>query len=142
MDRFTAFEGNVTAEPEVKTFDDGNTTVRFRLLNNPQYLDRNTGETVRATPVGMTCSTRGHMARKIAQHAHKGDRLLVWGSLKAREYTDKSTGQTRTIEYLDVEAAGDSFRFRQDTTAAQPAAAQQDAPVEDWPETAQPGSGA
>lgn len=134
MDRFTAFEGNLAADPELKTFDDGNASVRFRLINNPSRTDRRTGEVVKETPVGMSCVARDPLARNIAAGAEKGDRLLVWGILKAREYTDNE-GKRRTVDYLAVEAAGDSLRFRksEDSTAAQTDS--------DWPATAEPGSG-
>ena len=110
MDRFTAFEGNLAADPELKEFEDGNASVRFRLINNPTRTDRRTGEVIKETPVGQSCIARDPFARTIAANAKKGTRLLVWGALKAREYTDRD-GNRRTAEHLDVKAVGESWRF-------------------------------
>lgn len=137
MNRFQAFEGNLAADPELKIFDDGNASVRFRLIDNPTRTDRRTGEVVKETPVAMSCVARDPLARNIAAGAKKGERLLVWGILKTREYTDKDDNR-RTVDYLSIEAAGDSYRFRKDDT--QPADAEQTADTP-WPEAAQPGSG-
>ncbi|MGO2605481.1 MAG: single-stranded DNA-binding protein [Brachybacterium tyrofermentans] len=137
MDRFTAFEGNLTADPELKEFEDGNASVRFRLINNPARTDRRTGEVIKETPVGQSCVARDPFARNIATNAKKGTRLLVWGTLKTREYTDKD-GNRRTAEYLAVEAVGESWRFRKSSPQAS-APSEETAPP--WPEATQPGAG-
>ena len=69
---FTAFEGNLAADPELKTFDDGNASVRFRLINNPTSTDRRTGEIVKGTPVAMSCVARDPLARNIAAGCQEG----------------------------------------------------------------------
>jgi single-strand DNA-binding protein len=138
MNRFQAFEGNLVADPELKTFEDGNASVRFRLIDNPSRTDRRTGEVIKETPVAMSCVARDPFARNIAATAKKGQRLLVWGTLKSREYTDKD-GNKRTADYLSVEAAGSSLRFSESRPS--PAAERQSASAP-WPEVAQPGAGA
>lgn len=140
---FTAFEGNLTTDPELKTFEDGNASARFRLIYNPTSTDRRTGEIVKGTPVAMSCVARDPLARNIAAGAKKGDRLVVWGEPKTREYTDKD-GNRRTVDYLAVDAAGDSYRFRkaEPAPAETPAAATADTVADTgWPEAAAPGSG-
>lgn len=140
MDRFTAFEGNLTADPELKEFEDGNASVRFRLINNPTRTDRRTGEVIKETPVAQSCVARDPFARTIAANAKKGTRLLVWGFLKTREYTDRD-GNRRTADYLSIEAAGPSWRFhKSDRQPSEPQAPSEEA-APPWPEATQPGSG-
>ncbi|WP_281872645.1 single-stranded DNA-binding protein [Brachybacterium paraconglomeratum] len=140
MDRFTAFEGNLAADPELKEFEDGNASVRFRLINNPTRTDRRTGEVIKETPIGQSCIARDPFARTIAANAKKGTRLLVWGALKAREYTDRD-GNRRTAEYLDVKAVGESWRFLKSSPQATETPAPSEEAAPPWPEAAQPGSG-
>lgn len=138
MTSFQAHEGNLSADPELKIFDDGNASVRFRLIDNPTHADRATGEIVKETPVAVNCVARGALARNISSAASKGDRLLVWGTPKSRKYTDRD-GNERTADYLAVEAAGTSLRFTKKDAADAPEQETSSAP---WPEAAQPGSGA
>lgn len=109
MSRFMEFEGNLTADPELTTFDDGNAAVRFRLIDNPTHTDRRTGEIVKDPAVAISCNARGQLARNIARCA-MGDRLLVSGTWKTRAYTTDE-GEKRTTDFLAVENAGRSLRF-------------------------------
>lgn len=111
MARFLEFEGNLADDPKLRNFDDGNAAATFRLIDNPQHTDRESGEIIKGEPVAMSCNVRGDLARNIAKSARKGDRLLVSGTLKARSWDDEQTGQRRTTEFLQVDSAGLSLRF-------------------------------
>lgn len=115
MARFMEFEGNLTADPELTTFDDGNSAVRFRLIDNPTRTNRDTGEVIKDPAVAISCNARGQLARNIARMA-KGDRLLVSGTWKTRTYTTDQ-GEERSTDFLEVTAAGRSLRFAHVTKA-------------------------
>lgn len=130
MDRFTAFEGNLAADPELSEFEDGNASCRFRLLNNPQRMNRK-GEIIKEPTIGLNCVARDPFARTIAQRAKKGDRFMVWGQIRTRAYTDRD-GNQRHTDYLQVEAAGPSWRFEASGTPEADTGAAPEEPPAEW----------
>lgn len=75
--------GNLGANAETKTFDNGQSLVSLRLATSENYKDKN-GEWQSKTQ-WHTVAIRGRAAERAAQ-LQKGARIYVEGSIEYREY--------------------------------------------------------
>ncbi len=80
--------GNLGNAPEVKTFEDGNKTVKFSLATNEEYKTFK-GETVTDTQWHFV-SVGGKLALELETTLKKGSFVSVDGKLKTRNYVDKN----------------------------------------------------
>lgn len=76
--------GNLTAEPEVHTADDGVRRCNFRLAVNRDYKDAETGKRS-ADFIPVVCWNK--LADLTEKYLHKGSRISVIGSLRPSHYT-------------------------------------------------------
>lgn len=91
-------QGRLAAEPELRQTQSGKSVASFRLACNRDYKNQN-GE----TPVDwLTCIAWGNTADFIKKYFHKGDSLLLTGSIQTRNYQDKS-GNNRTATEINAE---------------------------------------
>lgn len=105
-----AAAGNVAGSPELKYLN-GRAKVEFRLAVHPVYFNRNSGEIVQEPTVFHSCEAWDDDAEHIAASFSNGERIVVIGTQHASEWTDKTTGQTRRRNYINVEEAGLSVKF-------------------------------
>lgn len=86
--------GNLGADPDVKTFDNGGKIANISVATTDRWTDRNTGEQREATEWHrITFSDR--LADIVAQYLRKGSSVYVEGSLRTRKWQDPQTGQDR-----------------------------------------------
>jgi single-strand DNA-binding protein len=91
--------GNVGALPVVKTFESGQTNVRFSLAVNEVYTDKN-GE--RQTDTSWyNLVAWGKTAELISKLVDKGAEIAIEGKLSSRTYEDQH-GNTRYITEIIV----------------------------------------
>lgn len=76
--------GNLTADPEVKRFDNGNSVTNFRMATNERWTDKTSGEKREETEYH-SCAAYGPQGENIAQYVHKGSSVFVEGKKKTRE---------------------------------------------------------
>ena len=146
-----AFEGRLTADPEIKYGNDGKPRASFTVAENFRALDKNTNQWEDS---GVTF----HRVTLFGRHAEnpalvKGAVVTIAGTQKSRAYTDKNGEQKQWTE-----TTANSFGVVPIQRADQPrpsaqgegwggqqgyqAPPQQPAPQQGgWPQTAQPGQG-
>ncbi len=78
--------GNLGADPEVKTFSNGDKISSVSLATTETYKNRN-GERVEDTEWHRV-EFRGALAGIVEQYLKKGDSLYVEGRIKTEKYTD------------------------------------------------------
>jgi len=114
------FLGRLSADPEVRYFESGNSVCNARLLVNKPGAKRDDGQ----QPDGFKLEIWGERAQAFADAAKKGDTVDVTGRVKSETWTDRNTGEERTGLVIQVEVF--SVRPRQ---GAAPAAAPAPAPA-------------
>ena len=83
----TILKGNLGADPEIKTFENGGKICKFSLATSDKWTSKS-GEKMEHTDwhsilfSGTICDT-------IEKYFKKGDQILVTGKTTYREYTDK-----------------------------------------------------
>lgn len=99
--------GNLGAEPEIKSFPDGGKLANLRLATSERWTDRKTNERREETEWHRVVIKNSKLAETCERYLHKGDKILVEGALKTREWKDKD-GQTRyTTEVVIRPYAGE-----------------------------------
>ncbi|WJL95731.1 single-stranded DNA-binding protein [Microbacterium sp. ET2] len=101
--------GNIATIPEHKKILEGVPVTSFRLATSHRRLDRATGQWVD----GETSYYTVQLFRQLAEHAvlslSRGDRVIVTGRLKVREW-DNGTRRGTTVE-LEADAIGHDLKF-------------------------------
>lgn len=87
--------GNLGADPDVRTLENGTKVCSFRLATSESYKDRNTGETITRTEWHNIVMWRG-LADVAERFLSKGKQIYVEGKLQTRNYQDKE-GQQRYV---------------------------------------------
>lgn len=97
--------GNLTADPELKFTASGAALVSFRVAASDRRKNPQTG----AWEDGETTFLRVTAWRQLAENASesltKGDRVVITGRLKARDYEDKD-GSKKTSYEIDADEIG------------------------------------
>jgi single-strand DNA-binding protein len=109
--------GNLTADPETKTFPNGDQLVRFAVATNRTWKDPNTDEQQKDVEY-TAAAARGKVAEIVASHLKKGSRVYVEGRLKTRKWNDKE-GKPKSKTELVVSRLI-IFGLRQDHGAVDP----------------------
>lgn len=85
--------GNLAADPETRTTQSGITQAAFRVAVQRRYADKQTG---RREADFLPCIAWRQPAEFLAQYAHKGDRVVVVGTIQTRSY-DAQDGSKRHV---------------------------------------------
>lgn len=79
--------GRLTADPELAQTQSGISVCRFTVAVNRQYADKQTGER-QADFISVTAWR--NTAEFVTKYFHKGSMIIVEGSLRNNDYTDKN----------------------------------------------------
>lgn len=93
------FIGHCGADPEVRTFDNGNKIATTRIAVSERFTDRNNQQQERTEWVGLVFS--GKLADLAEKYIRKGSTIYVSGKWHNREWQDQS-GNKRTSTELTV----------------------------------------
>ena len=99
----STFVGNLTRDPEVRQTQKGLSVASFSVA-----VTRKRGDEEYVSY--FDCSVWGTMAENVMRSLHKGDRVVVFGTLTQDRFTDKE-GKTRSATNLTVEAVGPDLRW-------------------------------
>lgn len=102
--------GNLTADPDVRSFKDGSTVANFTVASTPRTYDSKAGEWKDGDALFMSCSIWRDAADNVAESLHKGDRVIALGRLKQRSYENKD-GIKVTVVEMEAEEVGPSLRY-------------------------------
>lgn len=102
--------GNLTADPELRFTPAGAAVANFTVASTPRAYDRAAGEWKDGETLFLRCSVWREAAEHVAESLKRGQRVIVTGRLKPRQYETKD-GEKRTVMELDAEDVGPSLRY-------------------------------
>lgn len=91
--------GNLGADPECRTFQNGDLVANFSLATSETWQDRNTGEDRERTEWHRCVAYRG-LAGVVQKFVRKGSKLYIEGRLQTRKWTDQNGIERYTTEIL------------------------------------------
>jgi single-strand DNA-binding protein len=92
--------GRLGKDPEIKTFDNGNSIANFSLATNETYKDRNGEKQDRTDWHNIQVGIPG-LVKLVQQYFKKGDVMYLEGKLRTREY--EKEGQKRYVTEVQAE---------------------------------------
>jgi single-strand DNA-binding protein len=103
--------GRLGKDPEIKTFENGNSIANFSLATNETYKDRNGERQDRTDWHNIQVGIPG-LVKLVQQYFKKGDVMYLEGKLRTREY--EKEGQKRYV----TEVQAETIRFLPKPSAA------------------------
>lgn len=86
--------GNLGADPEVRSFQNGGRIANFRIATTEQWKDKNTGEKKERTEWHSIVLSSEGLAGVAERYLRKGSKIYIEGQLRTRKWQDQS-GQDR-----------------------------------------------
>ncbi|WP_108814166.1 single-stranded DNA-binding protein [Loktanella sp. Alg231-35] len=86
--------GNLGADPEVRTFQNGGKVCNIRIATSETWKDKNTGERREKTEWHTVAIFQEGLVRIAEQYLRKGSKVYIEGKLQTRKWQDQS-GQDR-----------------------------------------------
>ena len=86
--------GNLGADPEVRTFQNGGKVCNLRIATSENWKDKNTGERKERTEWHTVAIFQDGLVRIAEQYLRKGSKVYIEGKLQTRKWQDQS-GQDR-----------------------------------------------
>jgi len=86
--------GNLGADPEVRTFQNGGKVCNLRVATSERWRDKNTGENRERTEWHTVAIFNDRLADLAQQYLRKGSKVYLEGQLETRKWQDQS-GQDR-----------------------------------------------
>lgn len=130
--------GNVASEPKLEVGEDGAARCYFRLASSERRQDRESKEWVDHATTFYSITVWRDMADNVVKTLRKGDRVVLAGRFRQRDWTAKDGTPGSSLE-VDVDVIGPDLRWRAasiDRTqrvkvAADPGDASTESPVDD-----------
>jgi single-strand DNA-binding protein len=102
--------GNLTDDPELKFTPSGAAVANFTVASTPRTFDRQTNEWKDGDALFLRCAAWRQLAENVAESLQKGQRVIVTGALRVRQY-ERQDGSKGTSVELNVEEVGPSLKF-------------------------------
>jgi len=94
------FIGNLGADPEVRTFQNGNKVCNLRLAVSETWKDKSTGERKEKTEwVSVAIFSEG-LANVAAQYLKKGSKVYISGKMATRKWQDQTGADRYSTEIV------------------------------------------
>lgn len=94
--------GNLGADPEQRTFANGDQVANVSLATTDKWKDKQTGEAKEHVEWHRLVFT-GRLAEIAGQYLRKGSQIYVEGSIRTRKWTDQQSGQERYSTEIRVD---------------------------------------
>lgn len=91
--------GNLGADPEARSIQNGNEVVSFRMATSEQWKDRD-GNRQERTEWHNVVIFNENLGRVAKSYLHKGSKCYVMGQLQTRKWTDQSGADRYTTEVV------------------------------------------
>lgn len=98
MNRVTIM-GRVGKDPEMRSFQSGDKVANFSIATSERWKDKTTGEKKEKTE-WHSVAVFGPAADVVEKYVHKGDQILIEGSLQTRKWQDQSGTDRYTTEVV------------------------------------------
>ena len=92
--------GNLGADPEVRSFQNGGKVVNLRIATSENWKDRNTGERQERTEWHTVAIFSEGLAGVAERFLKKGSKVYLEGQIETRKYTDKDGQERETTEIV------------------------------------------
>ena len=92
--------GNLGADPEVRTFQNGNKVCNLRIATSETWKDRNTGERRERTEWHSVAIFSEGLVRVCEQYLRKGSKVYIEGQLQTRKWQDQSGNDRYSTEVV------------------------------------------
>lgn len=97
--------GNLGADPEVKSFQNGGRIANLRIATSESWKDKQTGERKERTEWHSVVLNSDGLVGVAERYLHKGSKVYIEGSLRTRKWQDQS-GQDRYATEIVVGGFG------------------------------------
>lgn len=94
------FIGNLGADPETRSFQNGGKVCNFRLAVSESWKDKATGERKEKTEWVSVAIFGDGLANVAERYLRKGSKVFVSGKLATRKWTDKDGGDRYSTEIV------------------------------------------
>lgn len=81
--------GNLGADPEIKSFQNGGKVANLRLATSQRWKDRQTGEAKEATEWHSITINGDGLIGVVERYLKKGSKVYIEGQLRTRKWTDR-----------------------------------------------------
>lgn len=105
---FITFVGNLTDEPDLRFTSGGTPVVTLRVASNRRWTGRDGQQQEETTFLNVTAWR--DMAENAGESLHKGDRVVVIGRVKVRNYENQQ-GQTVWVTEIEADEIAPSLRW-------------------------------
>lgn len=92
--------GNLGADPEVRSFSNGNKVCNIRIATSETWKDRNTGERREKTEWHSVAIFSEGLVRVAEQYLRKGSKVYIEGALQTRKWQDQSGNDRYSTEVV------------------------------------------
>lgn len=125
--------GNLTADPELRYTQNGIPVVNFTVAETPRFFDRQSNEWKDGEASFFRATAWRTHAEHIAASFSKGQRVIVTGTIRQRNYQDRE-GNARSTFEIEVDEIGPSVKYgvATFTRSASNGSRGQDAQGESW----------
>lgn len=103
-----SFIGNLTDDPEMRFTPSGAAVANFRVASNRTWTGRDGQQQEETTFLTVNCWR--DMAENVAESLSKGDRVVVLGRIRVRNYENRE-GQTVWVTEIEADEVAPSLRW-------------------------------
>ena len=103
--------GNLGADPEVRTFQNGGKVCNLRIATSDRWRDKNTGENREKTEWHTVAIFAEGLVRICEQYLKKGSKVFIEGALQTRKWQDQS-GNDRYSTEVVIQNYGGTLTMR------------------------------
>lgn len=90
--------GNLTADPELRFTPSGQAVSNFTVASTNRVMNKQTNEWEDGDSTFVRCSVWQQTAENVAETLTKGQRVIVTGRLKVRQYETSDGGKGTSVE--------------------------------------------
>ncbi|EFQ84523.1 single-strand binding family protein [Aeromicrobium marinum DSM 15272] len=102
--------GNLTDDPELKFTPSGAPVANFTVASTARTFDKQTNEWKDGDAMFIRCAAWRQLAENVAESLTKGQRVVVTGALKVRNF-ERQDGSKGTSVEMNVDEIGPSLRY-------------------------------
>jgi single-strand DNA-binding protein len=102
--------GNLTDDPELKFTPSGAAVANFTVASTPRTFDKQTNEWKDGDALFLRCAAWRQLAENVAESLTKGQRVVVTGALRVRQF-ERQDGSKGTSVEMNVDEVGPSLRY-------------------------------
>lgn len=107
-----SFVGNLTDDPEMRFTSGGTAVCNFRVASNRRWTDSSGQQQEETTFLTVNCWRS--LAENVAESFSKGDRAVVLGRIRVRNYENRE-GRTVWVTEIEADEVAPSLRWARAT---------------------------